>query len=207
MPDFNRIYLYRMTHIGNIPHILANGITHIASANANAAYVPIGDGSLINRRTQIALPNGRLLSDYIPFYFGGRMPMLLVIQHGTNGVTITPPEDIVYCITTVAQIIANGIDYFFTDGHAVATISAIYAPTQIDDIEDLVDFNAVRVKYWRNDNDLDLKRRMEAEFLVGSDIPAQTIVGYVVYNEVAKNRLVEMGIPQNKILIKRECYF
>jgi hypothetical protein len=207
MPDFNRIYLYRMTHIGNIPHILANGITHITSANANTDYVAIGDGSLISRRNEISLTNGRSLGDYIPFYFDGRMPMLLVVQNGTNGVRATPPQDIVYCISSVAKIIESGLDYLFADGHAVASFSSIYGPELINDIVQLVDFNAIRVKYWRTDNDLDLKRRKEAEFLVGSDIPVQAIVGYVVFNEIAKQKLLGMGIPEAKICIKKECYF
>jgi len=207
MPDFNRIYLYRMTHIGNIPHIVTNGITHIASANANTSYVAIGDGSLINRRNEINLANGRSLGDYIPFYFDGRMPMLLVVQNGTNGVKSTPPEDIVYCISSVAKIIESGLDYLFTDGHAVASFSSIYGPEHIENIDQLVDFNAVRVRYWKNDYDLDLKRRKEAEFLVGSDIPVQAIVGYVVFNEAVKQQLLGMGIPDAKIYIKRECYF
>ena len=207
MPDFNRIFLYRMTHIGNIPHILANGITHIASRSANTDYVPIGDGSLISRRNEITLINGRSLGDYIPFYFDGRMPMLLVVQNGTNGVRVTPPQDIVYCISSVAKIIESGLDFLFTDGHAVASLSSIYDPGQINDIDQLVDFNAVHVKYWRTDNDLDLKRRKEAEFLVGNDIPVQAIVGYVVFNEAAKQQLLGMGIPEANIHIKRECYF
>ena len=196
-----------MTHIGNIPHILVNGITLIASAHANASYVPIGDGSLISRRNDIILRNGRSLGDYIPFYFGSRMPMLFVIQNGFNNVAPTLPENIVYCVSTVAQIIAHQLNYIFTDGHAVEFLTTVYESDQIENIEQLVDFNAVKVRYWRNDNDLDLKRRMEAEFLVGNDIPSQAIAGYIVFNEAAQNRLFEMGIPQTKIHIDRGSYF
>ena len=207
MPDFSKIYLYRMTHIENIPHILESGITHIDSVNANPDYTAIGDGSLISRRNDIILHNGKRLGDYIPFYFGSRMPMLFVIQNGFNNVAPTLPENIVYCVSTVAQIIAHQLNYIFTEGHAVESITVVYESEQIENIEQLVDFNAVRVKYWRNDNDLDLKRRMEAEFLVGNDIPVQAIVGFVVYNEAARDRLIGMGISQNKLLIRREFYF
>ncbi|HAZ25324.1 MAG TPA: DUF4433 domain-containing protein, partial [Algoriphagus sp.] len=31
MADLNKIYLYRMTHIANVPHILLHGITHRSS--------------------------------------------------------------------------------------------------------------------------------------------------------------------------------
>ena len=42
MPDLSKIYLFRMTHIENILHILQHGITHVSSLNANATYVSIG---------------------------------------------------------------------------------------------------------------------------------------------------------------------
>jgi ssDNA thymidine ADP-ribosyltransferase, DarT len=76
MPYLNNTYLFRITHIENIPHILQHGITHSTSLNANRNFVPIGDGSLIATRNNFLLNNGRLLGEYIPFYFGLRTPML-----------------------------------------------------------------------------------------------------------------------------------
>jgi hypothetical protein len=48
MPTLDKTYLYRMTHIENIPHILQYGITHSSSRNSNPNFKPIGDVSLIN---------------------------------------------------------------------------------------------------------------------------------------------------------------
>lgn len=81
----DNIYLYRMTHIGNIPHILSHGIVHSTSPKANPDYIAIGDKSLIDcRKSKTVEVAGEkiVLGDYIPFYFGVRMPMLYVIQHG-----------------------------------------------------------------------------------------------------------------------------
>ena len=81
------IYLYRMTHIENIPHILQYGIVHNSSPNRNPDFVSIGDKSLIDfRSTKSVNACGKniVLGDFIPFYFGVRMPMLLVIQTGWN---------------------------------------------------------------------------------------------------------------------------
>jgi len=85
MADLSKTYLYRMTHIQNVPHILTNGITHRNSPNANSKFTSIGDPSLITTRDCFVLDNGRLLGDYVPFYFGTRSPMLYVIQKGFNG--------------------------------------------------------------------------------------------------------------------------
>lgn len=206
--DLNKIYLFRMLHIDNMEHVLQHGITKIDSVNANLQYKAIGDGSLISNRSLFFIPNGKTLSNYIPFYFWNRMPMLYVIQKGFNGVQATPPENIIYCITSVAQIISFHLDYIFTDGHAVNCLSSFYASNEISRIEEIIDLKVIKDSYW-NDNpkDLDKKRRKEAEFLVENDIPFEAIIGYAVYNQNVKNKLLQLGIPDNKILIKSEYYF
>ena len=196
-----------MTHIENIPHILENGITHIYSKNANKDYKGIGDGSLINTRHNIKLPNNDLLGDYIPFYFGTRMPMLLVIQKGYNSVTPKDPADIVYCVTSVERVLDCGLEFIFSDGHAVNGLTSFYEQEEIDGVEEIVDLKAVKVTYWKDENDNDLKRRMEAEFLVKEDIPPDAIGGFIVYNEAAKARLLSMGVKENIVAVRPNRYF
>jgi len=159
MHDLNKIYLFRMTHIENIPHIIQKGITHLTSVNANPNFIPIGDSSLITTRNNFILSNGRRLGEYIPFYFGVRTPMLYVVQNGFNMVTPTPAEKIVYCITSVQKILDLQLDFVFTDGHAVDSFTTLYVANEINNIENIIDWNAIRAKYWRDDKDLDLKRK------------------------------------------------
>ena len=153
------------------------------------------------------MPNGKVLGDYIPFYFGVRMPMLYVIQNGYNGLQAVAAEDIVYCVSTVKQILEHNLDFLFTDGHATDSFSNFYDSRDIADIENIIDWRAVRSIYWKNENDLDLKRRKEAEFLAASDVPVSAILGFAVYNEDSKSRLLEFGISETLIKIKREFYF
>jgi hypothetical protein len=207
MPDYNKILLYRITHIENIPHVLRYGITHSSSPNANAGFVPIGDSSLIAMRSKFVLDNGRRLGEYIPFYFGSRMPMLFVIQKGYNLVKPTPPQDIVYCITSVQKIMDGNMEYVFTNGHAVDRLSSQYGMDDIENIDNLLDMKAIRSRYWKDENDLDLKRRKEAEFLVLSDIPETAILGYLVYNEASKKKLLNFGVDEVVIHVRSKCYF
>ncbi len=106
--DLNEVKIYRITHIENIPHILQHGITHKTSVNRNQNFRNIGDVSLIENRSKkvVVVDNGEFgleegktsirLGDYIPFYFGVKMPMLYVAQHGGNFVEKpTPAKDIV----------------------------------------------------------------------------------------------------------------
>jgi ssDNA thymidine ADP-ribosyltransferase, DarT len=208
MIDLNKKYLFRMTHIDNIAHIIENGITHFTSLKRNPDYVPIGDGKIIQTRKNIILKNNKSISDYIPFYFGTRMPMLYVIQKGFNDTTTIPAEQIVYCITSVQQLLEVNLEFVFTNGHALAaTTTFYYERFWVAQLDDLLDFNAIRAKYWNEESDLDLKRRKEAECLVASDIPAAALLGYAVYNEVSKIKLTNLGILPHQIVIKPNYYF
>lgn len=207
MSDLTKIYLYRMTHIENIPHILKFGITHVNSNNASSNFVPIGDNSIIATRNNFILTNGRRLGEYIPFYFSNRTPMLYVIQKGYNMVEPTPAEKIVYCVTSVSKIIELNLEFIFTDGHAIDGFSSQYTVADIDNIEQLIDWKAVKTKYWKNENDLDLKRRKEAEFLVLGDIPYESFLGFIVFNQETKTQMVCYGVNDSIIHIKPEYYF
>lgn len=196
-----------MTHIENVPHILAHGITHKNSVNVNRAFMPIGDPSLITARNGFTLDNGRHLGEYIPFYFGTRMPMLYVIQNGFNGVPALAPEQIVYCVSSAAKMLETELDFIFTDGHAVDTFSSQYTKADIYRIDEILDLKAIKARYWKSETDLDLKRRKEAEFLVAGDMPVTAILGYIAFNESAKSKLLDMGVPDIKIHINSNLYF
>lgn len=202
-----------MTHIENIPHILQYGITHHLSRNANPNYHSIGDTSLIGFRMNKGVSVGEkriMLGDYIPFYFGIRMPMLYVIQHGGNYVPHpTRPEDIIYVVVSIARIANdNQMECFFTDGHATDTFTSFYTKEDIIRLSDILDLDAITARLWSGENiDRDLKRRKQAEFLVKNDIPPEYIVGYVCYNDVTKERLMQWDIPENKIKVMSTAYY
>jgi hypothetical protein len=207
MPDLNKIFLFRITHIENISHILQNGITHVSSVNANPNFMPIGDSSLIATRNDFLLDNGIRLGEYIPFYFGKKTPMLYVVQNGFNRVAPTPAENIVYCVSSVQKIIDMKLDFVFTDGHAVDGFSTQYSAKDINQIDTILDKKAINAKYWKDENDLDLKRRKEAEFLVLGDIAIDAVLGFLVSNENAKCRIIESGADASIVHIKSDYYF
>jgi len=196
-----------MVHIENVPHILLNGLTLATSENANENYVPIGDGSLIDRRSSVIVPNGKNLNEFLPFYFWYKMPMLYVVQKGYNGVPVQNPENIVYCVTNVEKIIQSRLSFLFTNGHAVSRLSEFFGKDEINSVEEILDFDAIKKDFWSDENDLDLKRRKEAEFLVEGNIPLDTISGWVVYNEKAKKKLLDFGIQENLVVIREKFYF
>lgn len=99
-------YAFRLTHIDNIQHVLSNGLVRASSPLRSDNYLPIGDSKVIKIRGNRVV-GGYRLSEYVPFYFGPRSPMLYVIQHGYNGVRKEKPENIVYCVVRINDLVAN----------------------------------------------------------------------------------------------------
>lgn len=199
-------FAFRITHIDNIPHIVEYGITASHSPNRNEKYVNIGDSQIIGKRHD-CLTNGINLSEYIPFYFGPRSPMLYVIQHGYNNVQPQEPANIIYCVIRLSDLIADEIDCIFCDGHALDGYSEFYDKSYLKDIDNIINYDDVYARYWITDEDSDLKRRKEAELLIKTDLPPKYIRGFVVFNHEAKTKLLDLGIRDDKIVVNPQFYF
>ncbi len=212
-----KINIYRITHIDNIPHILKFGITHKNSKNQNFNFKAIGDTSLIHTRSKkkIEITNGGdvaiktiTLGNFIPFYFGVKMPMLYVIQHGGNFVPeVTKAEDIIYIACSVIKIFNLGYEFYFSDGHATDVLTTFFDKQAIKNINKIIDWEAITASYWGDKDNLDLKRKKQAEFLVKEDVSPNCIVGYGCYNEHAQNKLVNFGVNKKLVKIIPKAYY
>ena len=199
-------YAFRITHIDNMSHIIKHGLVKKDSPNRNDYFVNIGDPQIIQLRKDNDI-KGYKIGDYIPFYLGPRSPMLYVIHRGYNGVPRVDAEKIVYCVIKLDDLIKNNIDCIFTDGHALSILTSFYPKDALIQINDIVSYDDVYSSQWNSENDIDLKRRKEAELLVNSDLSPLFICGYVVYNEKAKDSLIKLGINDNKIVVSPGYYF
>lgn len=178
-----KIWLYRITHFANLPHILQHGLTVSGHPNADPNFVGIGDHTLISVRKDktVPAPPGGHLSEYVPFYFGPHSPMLLQIITGNQGVRKRPQGEILYLITSVESLQAAGCVFCFTDGHAWENVTQYYHdPADFDK----VDWAMVKEKQWANtEEDFDRKRRKQAELLVKNWVPVNCVEFILAYNE------------------------
>lgn len=200
----------RMVHIKNIPHILVHGITHRNSDQADKNYISIGDSSLIVSRSEWKIPSTDYnLGDFIPFYFGPRTPMLYEIQHGFNNVERREPQEIVYCIISLQDVIDNSLEGFFTDGHAKNAMTTFYSNEHLGDISHLVSRKDVFERNWgpQYDNTGETKRKKSAELLLKNDLASKYIKWFAVYNKEAESTLISYGVDQKKILVRQDFYF
>ena len=205
----NPLWLFRITRIDNIPHILRHGICNKSHPNADPNYVPIGNGEIISFRSEhkVNIRGYGFVGDYVPFYFDPCSIMLYNILTGYTVKKVTP-EKIVFLCCTVEALTNCGNRYFFSDGQANTYISEHYS-----DLKDLdkVDWNVVKSKNFKKTiEDIDRPRRYQAEFLVRHYVPITCVGAIVVYNENSLNfvnsELEKAGLLI-RALIKKPFYF
>jgi len=157
--------IYHITHIDNLPHILAAGglwCDRLRSQHSQV-IVSIAHQHIKNSRARRNVPvaaKGKL-TDYVPFYFAPRSPMLYAIHSGHVAGYTGGQEQILHLVSTVQNATQCGLAWAFTDGHADIAYSEFF-----DDLADLsqIDWNIMKAKYWAgSDED---KRHRQAEFLV-----------------------------------------
>jgi hypothetical protein len=178
------IWLFRMVHYQNLPHILEHGLYCSRSPHADKNYVNIGSGEVIGRRDTIVVKchPDFVVNDYVPFYFGVRTPMLFKILTG-NGVLKQPQEDIVYLCCRFAELTESNLEWCFTDGNAATRITEFF--TGMEDYA-FLDWKSIDANEWSDNNsdgDHDRMRKKHAEFLVKGHVPVEFIRRIVVHTE------------------------
>ena len=204
-------HLFRMTHIDNMRIILREGM-FAPNVRRYPDYINIGDESLIEQRGiyNVPIAPGGVLSDYVPFYFGGRSPMLLNIKTGYRGVKQRNQQDIVYVCTHIDRVATACPDICFTDGHAKDRLTAFF--NNLSDL-DRVDWDVVEKSFWQStEDDPDRMRRKQAEFLVKNYVPLNCLSGIIVFDTTSHGKVAEMMRESGIILpihidTKRKYYY
>ena len=121
--------IFRITHYKNLPFILQNGIYCPKSPIQDPGFNQIGFPTLIHFREEriVPVPPGGTLSDYIPFYFWPKSPMLYVIHKGNDPEVIhTPQEEIIYLVSSFEQLKQSNCEFVYTDRHAMLDYANFY---------------------------------------------------------------------------------
>lgn len=192
-----KVWLYRITHLVNLPYILTYGLYTRQSAMFDLNYVNIGDVTLIDYRKDLDAcnPPGGKLAEFIPFYLGPRSPMLYQIATGYEDIDKQSQADIIYLISSYDQIIKHSLHYFFTDVNARVSTANYY--TSKNDLDKL-DWDTIYSNYWKSDDtDLSRKQKKQAEFLIKDHVPISCIDYIGVYNEEAKQKVLLLLQQQN----------
>jgi hypothetical protein len=187
-----KAFIFRITHINNVPWILNNGVHCKNSPVRDPNFVNIGNTDLIAKRTHRIVPIGsnRTLADYIPFYFTPRSPMLYNIRTGHGGITQRPNSEIVTLVTSLNRLEEQEVEFAFTDRHAYLTTASYH-----DSTEELhcIDWRILQDSdFQRDPEDPGKLERYQAEALVYRRLAVESLLGIATHNEAAKGEVEQM---------------
>lgn len=184
----NNIAIYHITHMKNLSGIIQHGaiIAQKLIRQSKIAYCNIAYNSIQDRRSVTPVPCGPkgYLHDYVPFYFAPRSPMLYTISKGNVEGYNEGQDSIVYLTASVKKIIMSNLQYVFTDGHGIMSLTEFF-----DNVDDLnkIDWEIMNSTYWNDtDEDPDRKRRRQAEFLIYERFPWNLVEIIAVINQKMK---------------------
>lgn len=112
--------VFRITHHNNLAWILKHGLHCKNSSVRDPNFVEIGRPEIISRRAnrEVDCAPGGKLSDYIPFYFTPRTPMLYNIKTGWKGLTKRPMNEIVVLVACLNDLIDTEYALVIADRNA-----------------------------------------------------------------------------------------
>jgi len=182
-------YIFRITHVDNVPWILDHGLHCRNSELTNPNFVPIGMQDLIDKRSSHRVPIAPhgTLADFVPSYFTPYSMMLYNIKTGHNGVHRRRNEEIVIFVSTLPAVANAGVRFVFTDGHAYMADTMYY--DNLDDLHKL-DWKILKARDFRRDpDDLGKTRRYQAEALVHRHVPTAVLKGVACYDRGSADRV------------------
>jgi len=208
--------IYRITHVDNLQdNILPRDSIYAPNfaPHDGRKYTAIHYQHIQSRRSRIGIlcgPGGTIL-DYVPFYFAPRSPMLYVINKGGVKEYLQGQGQIIYLVASAQSVAKMNQPFVFTDGHAaISGLSHFF-----DDLIhlDKIDWPLMKSKYWFDtDQDMDRKRRRQAEFLVYRSFP-WTLVDFVAVINGRMKKQVETILAEfpekmrRVVRIKQSWYY
>ena len=203
-------WIFRITHIQNVPWILSNGLHSKNSPQNDPRFNTIGNPDLIAKRASrsVPIPPGGTLSDYIPFYFTPLSPMMYNIVTGYGGIRMHPSSAIVIMVSSLRDLANTEIPAIYTDRHAYLRATRFFS--SLDDL-DQIDWIPLRRRDFRRDVDNPGKTaRYQSEALVHQHLPVEHLSEIVCYDnherELLEQRRDELQVNL-MITVKRRWYF
>lgn len=218
-PAYFPEYLYKMIHVGNMEYVLQTGLCPSRHPRAAACYIPIGDPHMSRERAVMPVPvaPGGFLSEYVPFYFAGHMPMLhsmiradeqlykwqtaaimgRVPRFRPRGTGQYSQAEIVFVVCDFQRVTTDFRDWCFTDRHPCNKHVTYY--NTLSDLDKL---------HWEEifhrNRSLQDKEFCQAEFLFKDLLPVAYIDHLIVSCEKTKKQMEEI-VRQAGLAIPVRC--
>ncbi len=187
-------YIYHITHLRNLKSILENSCIWCDKEiqTKSIEFQGIAYEAIKARRARRAIPTCKqgFLSDYVPFYFAPRSPMLYAIHCGTVENFREGQNSVLHLVSKAETIAEKGLSFTFTNGHAEMMLTEFYE--SLNEL-DKIDWELMKAEYWNDtEDDINRKWRRQAEFLVHNHFPVELIAGIGVISEEIKSDVEEI---------------
>lgn len=188
--------ILHFTRVEHLPDIAKFGLLSDKEASRRGLVtVEIGNRKIKARRAirQVPVQPGGVVSDYVPFYFAPRSPMMYAIHAGNVPTYQQGCETLVYLATTVEQLTAMGMTLVLTDRNAVLEVTEFWSMANGEPEEGFIDWSLMHKKYWASTQDSpDRSERRMAECLVRDLVPYAAFSEVVTKTEGMKQRAVSL---------------
>ncbi len=184
--------IYHITHVDNLPAILAAGALWSDSRLRAMSAEPknIAHSHIKERRERTAVsvaPHG-VVADYVPFYFCPRSPMLYAFKGGMVSSAAGTQQDILHLVLDAESLIGDGLACVHTDGNAASQPLRFYSGVEGFD---RLRWDVIQSWSWRDTpDDNDRKRSKQAEFLVHDMVPWPFVQSIGAMTEATRDRAI-----------------
>ena len=177
--------LFHLTHMSNLAPIARDGL-HCDSkvTDTERAFSEVGNQVIKSRRRtrHVPVPPGGVVTDYVPFYFAARSPMLYAIHMGNVATSTGGQDEVVYLVTSIAAVVEHRLPTVFTDRNATLELARYGTDPAI--IDRYVDWELMEAQWWNNTpQEPDRMERRMAELLVHRHVPWSAIIGVAARTE------------------------
>jgi len=206
--------VYHFTRVEHLDTIRGQGLRCDRQAQADGLLtIEVGNTGIKARRAQRTVPvrPRGVVSDYVPFYFAPRSPMLYSIHKGNVPGYTQGTGRIIYLVTTLERLLEVGLDPVLTDRNAVLQLASFHQFRDGEPADDFVDWPLMKQTMWHNtDADPDRLERRMAECLVHGAVPWSAIeyVG-AKSDAVADEVRAKLGgeLRHVRVEVRRNWYF
>lgn len=195
--------LFHITHIDNLRSIIEHGL--LCDGSSDPAMLPhkeIGKSSIKEGRDSRNVPVSPfgVVSDYVPFYFAARSPMLYTIHEGNIEEFQGSQDDIVHLVTSVESVAASEHAFVVTDRNAYYPYADF--TNDLSRIDEFIDWELMESKWWgKTIDEPDRVERRMAEFLVYRFLPVTALIGIGTRTQAVAER-VEVLLTSLDVNIK-----
>ena len=205
-------WIMHFTHIQHLETIVEYGLLCDSQAQTFDGFeMEVGNQGIKDqrRRRMVPVDPGGVVSDYVPFYFAPRSPMMYAIEKGNVPTYSGGCDELVYLVSTIERLVALDLAMVFTDRNAVLEF-ATYGVDPVE-LDSLIDWPVMKLRIWSNTPDEpDRRERRMAECLVHGRVPWGAFQSVVARNQAcarhAQDLLAAMG-QTTRVFVRPGWYF